>query len=66
MRLKTCQWNWTVASATAAFDWYQSDLPTPCKSTKSRLLDAEITKGRRSLHLSFSEPSALLYVASLL
>ena len=26
-------------------------LPTPCKSTKSRLPDAEITKGRRSLHL---------------
>ena len=25
--------------------------PTPCKSTKSRLQDAEITKGRRSLHL---------------
>ena len=25
--------------------------PTPCKSTKSRLPDAEITKGRRSLHL---------------
>ena len=25
--------------------------PTPCKSTKSRLPDTEITKGRRSLHL---------------
>ena len=24
--------------------------PTPCKSTKSRLPDAEITKGHRSLH----------------
>ena len=25
--------------------------PTPCKSTKSRLPDAKITKGRRSFHL---------------
>ena len=29
--------------------------PTPCKSTKSRLPDAEITKGRRSLHPSVSK-----------
>ena len=28
--------------------------PTPCKSTKSRLPDAEITKGRRSLHTSLA------------
>ena len=32
--------------------WYQPGLPTPCKTTKSRLSDAEITKGRRSLHHS--------------
>ena len=29
--------------------------PTPCKLTKSRLPDAEITKGRRSLHLHTSQ-----------
>ena len=41
-----------VAVATAAFDWslmVPARPPTPCKSTKSRLPDAEITKGRRSL-----------------
>ena len=40
---------WVVADATQAFD--QPGLQTPCKSTKSRLPDAEITKGRRFLHL---------------
>ena len=29
--------------------------PTPCKSTKYRLPDAEITKGRSSLHLSLAQ-----------
>ena len=37
-------------------DWYLMVLawpPAPCKSTKSRLPDADITKGRRSLHLFY-------------
>ena len=40
-----------IADATAAFAgpfWDQLGLSSPCKSSKSRLPDAEITKGRRS------------------
>ena len=45
-----------VTDATAAFAgpfWNQLGLPTPCKSSKSRLPDAEITRGRRSPRLLF-------------
>ena len=51
LSLGSCQWNWVVAGATAAFNTSQV-LSTPYKSTKSRLPDTEITKRHRSLHLS--------------
>ena len=48
LRLGSCQWNWVVADATAAFDWslmVPGRPPTPCKSTKSRLLGRWDYKG---------------------
>ena len=48
LRLGSCQWNWVVTGATAAFDWsLLVPIRPPCKSTKSRLPDPEITMGRR-------------------
>ena len=48
-----CAKTWVVADATAANWLFLARPPTPCKSTKSRLPDTEITKGRHSLHLLF-------------
>ena len=36
--------------------WYQSGLPTPCKYTKSRLLDADITTFTHSYNILMSAP----------
>ena len=59
LRLGYCQWNWVVVDATVAFAgpfWNQLDIPIPFtrKSSKSRLPDAEITRGCRSTHLSYT------------
>ena len=54
LRLGSCKLNWVVADATPAFAcsfWNRLGLPTPCKSSKSMLPDAEIRRGCRSPHL---------------
>ena len=43
--------SWCYRGPLAGPWWYQPGPPKPCKSTKARLPDAEITKGRCSLHL---------------
>ena len=56
LRLGSCQWNWVVAEMLpqplGRSLMVPARPPTPCKSTKSRLPDTEITKGCRSLHRS--------------
>ena len=45
--------------------WNQIDFPTPCKSSKLRLLDAEIIRGHRSPHSMYIAFLAIKLISSI-